>query len=447
MFPLVGIPNSVISRLKGSRRVFCREAGFKHIGRYISGLLLSPNKTLQGIYSHFVFPNGETVSRRAMHESIFESGWSVCELMSQHRQEVSIVHHGRGREVISLDWTLSHHDSSEHIYGAKRAYDYVEKRMSTYQTVMTAALANAERIDGLWSELQFPNYQKEEQAYLRMTSQSSYENREQVNQRLLELLHYQKNRLGYRKRTEIAVLMVEQIESEGLFPEANYAFDNGVLSRPLTELIEEHGKHWVSEIEISRHILWMDHWQRVDGVAQQMQTEHPESFRAIQVQGRDGELKQYWAFSKCIRLKKYGRKRLVIVHETEDLSDSPRFLLSDARHWEATRIIQTWLYRWPIEVFHEFCKQITGLESAQLRNEEAVKRHFSLSCVAQSILQSMAGCGEKSERFSFIKETKSIGQKVYQLSRESLDSLLRLVQQLLGQDQSIEQILEVLMPI
>jgi len=49
MFPLVGIPNSVISGLKGSRRVFCREAGFKHIGRYISGLLLSPNKTLQGI--------------------------------------------------------------------------------------------------------------------------------------------------------------------------------------------------------------------------------------------------------------------------------------------------------------------------------------------------------------------------------------------------------------
>ena len=155
MFPLVGLPSSIISRLKGYRRVFCREAGFKHIARYISGLLLSPNKTLQGIYSHLVFPDGENVSRRAMHESIFESGWSVSELMSQHRQEVSSVHHGRGREVISLDWTLSHHDSSEHIYGAKRAYDYVDKRMSTYQTVMTAAIANPIRIDGLWTELQF----------------------------------------------------------------------------------------------------------------------------------------------------------------------------------------------------------------------------------------------------------------------------------------------------
>ena len=203
----------------------------------------------------------------------------------------------------------------------------------------------------------------------------------------------------------------------------------------------------MSEIEISRNILWMDQWQRVEQVAQTLRTEHPEAFREVQLKDREGKTKTYWAFTKCIRLKKYGRKRLVIVHETPQLSDAPRFLLSDARHWEATRIIQTWLYRWPIEVFHEFCKQITGFESAQLRNENAVKRHFALSCVAQSILQSVIGNGKKSERFSFVKDTQSsIGQKVYQLSREALDSLLRFVQGLLTQDHSIEQILEVLMP-
>ena len=29
------------------------------------------------------------------------------------------------------------------------------------------------------------------------------------------------------------------------FPNADYAFDQGVLSRPLTEVIEGSGKHWV----------------------------------------------------------------------------------------------------------------------------------------------------------------------------------------------------------
>ena len=51
--------------------------------------------------------------------------------------------------------------------------------------------------------------------------------------------------------------------------------------------------------------------------------------------------------------EKYGKKRLVIAHETEDLSDAPRFLLTDALHWDITRIIRTWNYRWSVEVFHE----------------------------------------------------------------------------------------------
>ena len=68
--------------------------------------------------------------------------------------------------------------------------------------MVTAAIANPHRVDGVAVELQFPNYEKEELAYLEMTAQESYDQMEQVHQRLEELLHYQKNRLAYRKRTE-----------------------------------------------------------------------------------------------------------------------------------------------------------------------------------------------------------------------------------------------------
>jgi hypothetical protein len=60
--------------------------------------------------------------------------------------------------------------------------------------------------------------------------------------------------------------------------------------------------------------------------------EHPESFRPKNVRCRNGEIWQIWALTKVVRLKKYGRKRLVVVHETTDLSDAPRFLLTDALH-------------------------------------------------------------------------------------------------------------------
>jgi hypothetical protein len=123
----------------------------------------------------------------------------------------------------------------------------------------------------------------------------------------------------------------------------------------------------------------------VDEVGAELRQQHPESFRKIKVSCRNGEEKWCWVFTKVVRLKRYGRKRLVIVHEQEDLTDAPRFLLTDALHWESGRVIQTWSYRWASEVFHEFGKQVCGLESAQVRKEEAVTRHFRLSCVSRVV--------------------------------------------------------------
>ena len=90
-----------------------------------------------------------------------------------------------------------------------------------------------------------------------------YEQMSEVHKRIEELLYYQKNRLSYRKRPEIAVELVKKIEEEGNFSKADYGFDNGVLSLPLTQLIEKSCKNWVREIESSRQILWQDQWQRV----------------------------------------------------------------------------------------------------------------------------------------------------------------------------------------
>ena len=138
-------------------------------------------------------------------------------------------------------------------------------------------------------------------------------------------------------------------------------------------------------------------------------------------------------FTKVVRLKRYGRKRLVIVHESEVLRDAPRFLLTDALHWQSGSVIETWSYRWTSEIFHEFAKQVCGLETAQVRKEEAVKRHFRLSCVAQSLLQQASASGSATERFTFAQGATTIGQKVRTIAREALQSLLKLIEQLLAQ--------------
>jgi hypothetical protein len=446
MVPLVGVPEIIRRGMAPYREVFCRAEGFDHVSRYVTGLLLSPHKTLQGIYDVQVWEPGAPRSRRAMHEAVFEAGWAADALMPHHRAVIACEHRGRGREVISLDWTYAHHERGLKIWGVKKAWDHVAHRLVPYQTVVTAVIANRTRLDGLEVLVQQPNQQEEELAYLQETVRESYAQMEAARGRVLELLHHLVHRLGYKKRTEIALDIVQQLEQEGHVPHAHYAFDNGVLSLDLSRCIEHAGKHWVSELEGSRHIQWQGQWQRVDTVAHALRQAHPESFRAVRVRCRNGETKSFWVFTKVVRLKRYGRKRLVIVHEQEDLGDTPRFLLTDALHWESSRVIEVWSYRWAAEIFHEFGKQVTGLEAAQVRKEEAVKRHFRLSCVAQSLLQQTPASGSATERFAFAQGDITIGQRVRTIARDALQSLLKLVEQLLAQGHSCEHILEVLMP-
>jgi hypothetical protein len=139
---------------------------------------------------------------------------------------------------------------------------------------VTAVVSNDTLIDGLDVVVQEPSNQKEEMAYLEETAMESYDQMEAVSKRLLELLHYLKHEREYKKRTEIALELVKQIEQEGHFPEAHYAFDNGVLSLELTKFIETCGRHWVSEIECSRNIQWSGSWVRADVLVAELKVDN-----------------------------------------------------------------------------------------------------------------------------------------------------------------------------
>jgi len=94
MVPFVGVPKTIAQGMNAYRAVFCREEGFEQVSHYVSGLLLSENKTLQGIDAQQVYFGSEGTSRRAMHAVVFEAGWNSEELMQQHRVIVGKVHCG-----------------------------------------------------------------------------------------------------------------------------------------------------------------------------------------------------------------------------------------------------------------------------------------------------------------------------------------------------------------
>ncbi len=48
---MVGVPETVRKGLRPYRDLFWRTEGFEHVSRYVTGLIVSPNKTEQGIYA------------------------------------------------------------------------------------------------------------------------------------------------------------------------------------------------------------------------------------------------------------------------------------------------------------------------------------------------------------------------------------------------------------
>jgi hypothetical protein len=162
----------------------------------------------------------------------------------------------------------------------------------------------------------------------------------------------------------------------------------------------------------------------VDVVAAELTRDHPERFRPVIGQCRNGETQQCWTFTTTGRLKRDGRKRLVLVDEQQDVPASPRCLVTDAVHGESGRGSETWSDRWASEILHAFGKQVTGVEAVQVRQEDAVTRPCRVSGVAPSMVQRAPAWASTSERSAFAEGQITYGQPCRASGREVMRSLL-----------------------
>jgi len=74
MLPIVGVPRTIQRGLLPYRKLFGRAEGFEHVSRYITGLILSGNKTLQGIYDEQVWDGENPAAGRCMRRCLKRAG-------------------------------------------------------------------------------------------------------------------------------------------------------------------------------------------------------------------------------------------------------------------------------------------------------------------------------------------------------------------------------------
>lgn len=246
LLPITGVPETSARGMAGCRDRCCRKAGVEPASRYVTGLIRSSHKTLQGIYAVPVWEHNRP-SRRALHEAVVAAGWDSHALLRRHRAPVAHAHQGRGREVIGVAGTLAQHERGPHIFGGDQADDDVQKRTARVPTVVTAVLSNRRVLEGLEVVVQEPKALNEEMAYWEATSKASDEQMEEAWQRGLDRLHHRQHRVEYRKRTERAREIGQQLAEEGPVPQAHDAVDPGVLTLDLTRSLDSRHTHWVSE--------------------------------------------------------------------------------------------------------------------------------------------------------------------------------------------------------
>ena len=74
MLPMVGVPETMWKGLRLYRDLLGRAEGFEHVSRYVSGLIVSSNKTVQGIYAQKCRKGRNRVGARCMKRSLKRAG-------------------------------------------------------------------------------------------------------------------------------------------------------------------------------------------------------------------------------------------------------------------------------------------------------------------------------------------------------------------------------------
>jgi hypothetical protein len=136
-----------------------------------------------------------------------------------------------------------------------------------------------------------------------------------------------------------------------------------------------------------------------------------------------------------------------MVREHADRRAAPRLLLTEARHGESGRVLETWSERWAAEILQECATPVTGLEAAQVRKEEAVQRPCRLRGVAPSLVQQAPAAGATSERLACAPGARPYGQRCHTRVREAWAALLWWVASLLARGRKCADIVALLLPV
>jgi hypothetical protein len=404
MLPLVEIPELVQHYAPFFKDVFSAEALIE-FERYVSGLIVSENKTVDGINRLFVI---ESRNQSSLNRLLTESPYSL-ESLNQARLDLLASLPGtqmKPKGVFSVDDTLLMHYGQDFEQIAK-LFDHVSSTYVWAHNLVTIHYSDDETdypvVFQLWEPV---DVEKLEQG-IRAAGISLKASKEALKEtdpqkwRGYLLGVWRRRQKGHPELCELydsKLIMVQNLLQPWVDAHPGeqrpVTFDNWFTQPAFCRFLDQTLKlPYVGTLAETDKVNLKTGQTTLKDFAVQLQKEHLEAmqhkgkpvFQKISIPYK-GERETYYSYCNTHHIHNFGKHRLVINYRQADLSDNPTFFISNRLIWQAAGITRIRRHRWPVEVYHQEGKA-EGLDQYQLRSFSAIQRHVALVAVVYSLLR------------------------------------------------------------
>jgi hypothetical protein len=403
MFPLVEIPRIIEHYAAYFADVFSAEA-FIQFQRYLSGLLVCENKSVEGINRQCVF---ESRNQSSLNRLLTASPFSLSALDEARFAMMNSVAAMRlkPKGVLSIDDTLlTHH--GKHFDEIAYLYDHSQNCYTWAHNLVTLHYSDDETdypgLFALWRPAQLDKIEaglvaadvplKASKQGLKQTDPGQW------RQYLLGVWrrHQSKPAVAalYDSKLRIAERLLTQWVAAHPDLKLPVAFDSWYTTPGFCHYLDHELKlPYVGTLTEEAVLVLKTGEAKVSDFAQRLKGEHEQAIAAQQTPvfqpirfPYKGATEHYYSYCAIHRLHNFGKVRLVINHRQADLADKPVFFITNQLHWQAAGITRIRRHRWPVEVYHEEGKA-DGLDQYQLRDFTAIQRHIALVAVVYCLLR------------------------------------------------------------
>jgi len=404
MFPLVEFPEVVQHYAPFFEEVFSAEA-FIEFKRYISGLIVSENKTVDGINRLFVI---ESRHQSSLNRLLTASPFSLDRLNQARLGLLQSLPGTRMKPkgVLSVDDTLLTHYGQEFEQIAK-LFDHVTGTYVWAHDLVTIHYSDDDTdypvLFQLWEPVDLEKLEHGLRAAQVPIKASKEPLKETAPAKWRGYLlgvwqRRQKSHPEIRQLYDSKLIMAQKLLQQWVETQPDQkwpvTFDNWFTQPAFCRFLDQTLKlSYVGTLAGSDKVNLKTGQETLEDFASRLKQEHLAAlqqggnpvFQRITISYK-GEPEPYYSYCNTHHLHNFGKQRLVINYRQADLSDTPTFFISNRLVWQAAGITRIRRHRWPVEVYHEEGKA-EGLDQYQLRDFGAIQRHVALVAVVYSLLR------------------------------------------------------------